>query len=114
MTGGAPSRGALISFRVMAWVTGVMLVTLVLVAMPLKYFGDDDRLVHVVGVAHGYLYMVYLVTVFVLYYQLRWRPLRAVLLALAGTVPFASFFAERSVTREVASRGETSVEASRR
>jgi integral membrane protein len=81
----------------MAWVTGVMLLILVFVAMPVKYIGDDDRLVRIVGVAHGWLYIVYLITALTIAYQARWRPLRTVLVLLAGTVPFASFVAERKV-----------------
>jgi len=104
-----PSRpltsGELTRFRVFAWVTGVALVILVFVAMPLKYLGDDDRLVRVVGVAHGWLYIGYLVTAFTVAYRLRWSPGRTVLLLLAGTIPFMSFVAERSVLRRV--RGAT-------
>lgn len=91
------TSGALLRFRVMAWVTGLMLLVLVFVAMPMKYVGDDDSLVHVVGVAHGWLYLVYLLTALTLAYQGRWRPLRTILVLLAGTVPFASFVAERKV-----------------
>ncbi len=81
----------------MAWVTGVMLLILVFVAMPMKYIGDDDSLVRIVGVAHGWLYIVYIITVLTLAYQARWRPLRTLLVLLAGTIPFASFVAERKV-----------------
>jgi integral membrane protein len=91
------TNGALIRFRVMAWVTGVMLLVLVFVAMPMKYIGDDDSLVRIVGVAHGWLYIVYIITVLTLAYQARWRPVRTLLVLLAGTVPFASFVAERKV-----------------
>jgi integral membrane protein len=91
------TNGALTRFRVMAWVTGVMLLTLVFVAMPVKYIGEDDSLVRIVGVAHGWLYIVYIITALTLAYQARWRPLRTLLVLLAGTVPFASFVAERKV-----------------
>lgn len=93
--------GVLTRYRVMAWVTGVLLLVLVFVAMPLKYVGDDDRLVGVVGVMHGWLYLVYLVVAFLLANRLRWPLGRTVLLLLAGTVPFMSFVAERRVVREV-------------
>lgn len=93
--------GVLTRYRVMAWVTGVLLLVLVLVAMPMKYVGDDDRLVSVVGVLHGWLYMAYLVVAFLLAHRLRWSLGRTVLLLLAGTVPFMSFVAERAVLREV-------------
>ena len=94
------TRGALTRYRVMAWVTGVMLLLLVFVAMPMKYLGDDDSLVRVVGVAHGWLYLVYLVTALTLAYQARWRPVRTILVLLAGTIPFASFVAERKVVAD--------------
>ena len=83
--------------------TGIALVTLVFVAMPVKYLGDDDSLVRVVGITHGWLYVGYVVTAFVVAYRLRWPPGRTVLLLLAGTVPFMSFVAERSVLRRVRS-----------
>jgi len=82
-------------------VTGVMLLLLVFVAMPIKYIGGNPTPVRFVGVAHGWLYMVYLVTAFQLAYQLRWRPLKTVLVLLAGTVPFMSFVAERKVTHDI-------------
>jgi integral membrane protein len=84
----------------MAWVTGVLLLVLVFVAMPLKYLGDDDRLVRIVGVAHGWLYMVYLITALTLAYQARWKLGRTVLILLAGTIPFMSFVAERKVVAD--------------
>ena len=95
------SSGELTRYRVMAWTTGVLLLLLVFVAMPLKYLGDDERLVSVVGVMHGWLYLVYLVTAFTLAYRLRWPLTRTVLVLLAGTVPFMSFVAERRVVREL-------------
>jgi integral membrane protein len=91
---------ALTRYRVMAYVTGVLLLVLVFVAMPLKYFGDNDTPVAIVGVAHGWLYMVYLVTAFWLAYQRRWSATKTILVLLAGTVPFMSFVAERRVTRD--------------
>lgn len=97
----AVSSGELTRYRVMAWTTGVLLLLLVFVAMPLKYLGDDERLVSVVGVMHGWLYLVYLVTAFTLAYRLRWPLTKTALVLLAGTVPFMSFVAERRVVREL-------------
>ena len=94
-------RIALIAYRVFAWVTGVGLVLLVCVAMPIKYTGGSSRPTAIIGMLHGFLYMGYVLCTLVLAERCRWRPLRAVLVALAGTVPFASFVAERKVTRLV-------------
>ncbi|MGE5764421.1 MAG: DUF3817 domain-containing protein, partial [Mycobacterium leprae] len=46
---------ALTRYRVLAYVVGVWLLLLVLVAMPLKYVGGNDALVAVVGPIHGFL-----------------------------------------------------------
>ena len=92
---------ALRNYRVAAWVTGIGLLVLVFIAMPLKYLFDEPRLVALVGMLHGFLYMAYIVCTLILAERCRWRPLEAVVILLAGTVPIASFVAERQVTRRV-------------
>jgi integral membrane protein len=92
---------ALLAYRVMAYVTGVVLLVLVLIAMPLKYFFGQPGMVAVVGVGHGFLYMVYIVVTLLLAERARWKPLDALVVLVAGTIPFASFFAERRVTARV-------------
>jgi integral membrane protein len=93
------SRDALPFYRVMAYVTGVML--LVLCAAIYVRYGpaDDPAMSEVVSPIHGWLYVIYLVSVVLLVRQRQWTPGRIVLIALAGTVPFASFFAERYVVK---------------
>jgi integral membrane protein len=97
-------NAALTRYRVMAYVTGVLLLVLVFVAMPLKYIWHQDTAVAIVGPAHGFLYMVYLVAAFDLAVRAKWQFIRTVLVLLAGTVPVMSFFAERKVTGWI--RGE--------
>lgn len=91
--------GAVTRYRVMAWVVGVLLVVLVLVGMPLKYFADTPEVVRVVGVTHGFLFMVYLAVALQLALLRRWKPVFASLVLVSGTVPFMSFVMERRVTR---------------
>ncbi|HZN17292.1 MAG TPA: DUF3817 domain-containing protein [Micromonosporaceae bacterium] len=92
---------ALRRFQVIAYVVGVLLLVLALVAMPLKYLADQPALVEMVGPVHGFLYMAYLVLAFDLSRRAGWSLGRTALLLLAGTVPFASFAAERWATRLV-------------
>jgi integral membrane protein len=89
----------LIRFRVMAYVTGVLLLVLVFVAVPLRYLGGEPTLSKIVSPIHGFMYMVYLAVTFHLAVLRRWPLARTVLILLAGTVPVMSFVAERSVTR---------------
>lgn len=80
----------------MAYLVGTLLVVLV--------FGViiSNRPIKVVlGTAHGYLYLVLLFSIADLWRRRRF-PLKAVVLvALAGTIPFLSFYAERQITARV-------------
>lgn len=97
-------RGALTRYRVMAWVVGILLFVLVVVGMPLKYFGGSDAVVVATGVPHGWLYMVLLFTAYDLGRRVKWPWGRLLLIAAAGTVPFLSFVAEHFATKDVRAR----------
>ncbi len=107
---------ALLRYRVMAWVVGVLLVVLVLVGVPLKYLAHDETVVTWTGVPHGWLYMLLLITAYDLGRRVKWPWLRLLLIALAGTIPFLSFVAERSATKDVRARiaAATSVDSASR
>jgi integral membrane protein len=102
-TAALPRRvaGTLTRYRVMAYVVGVMLLVLVLVAMPLRYAAGIPEVSKVVSPVHGFLYIVYLVAAFDLALKARWTAKGTVLVLLAGVVPFLSFWAERRVTSRV-------------
>ena len=93
-------KPALTRYRVIAWIVGVMLLVLTAGTI-IKYTADEEIIVALVGPAHGFLYMVYLVLAADLARRARWRLGYTVLILLAGTVPFLSFVAERAVTRRV-------------
>ncbi|MGC3995069.1 MAG: DUF3817 domain-containing protein [Propionicimonas sp.] len=97
-------RAALIRYRVMAYLVGTLLVVLVLVGMPLKYLAGNGIVVTMTGVPHGYLYMVLLFTAYDLGRRVHWPWGRLILIALCGTVPFLSFWAEHSARTDVQAR----------
>lgn len=84
-------------FRMAALVTGVGLLFLVLVAIPLRYLGDEPGLSKAYSPIHGVIFMGYVVVVVWLASRRRWTPGRTLLVVLAGVVPFASFVVERRV-----------------
>ncbi|WP_329122932.1 DUF3817 domain-containing protein [Streptomyces sp. NBC_01465] len=96
-------RSVLTRYRVMAYVTGVLLVLLTLGVIA-KYLLDIDgasSFVSVVGIAHGWLYVLYLVFAFDLGSKAKWPVGKQLWVLLAGTIPTAAFFVERKVSREV-------------
>jgi integral membrane protein len=96
-------RSVLTRYRVMAYVTAVLLVLLTL-GMIGKYLlnldGADD-FTSVVGIAHGWLYLLYVVFAGILGDKAKWPLGKQLWVLLAGTIPTAAFFVERKVTREV-------------
>jgi len=97
-------RNALLRYRVMAYLVGTLLVVLTCVGLPLKYLYGNGAVVTWTAIPHGWLYMVLLITASDLGRRARWGYGRLVLIALAGTVPFLSFVAERIATRDVRAR----------
>ncbi len=91
-------RAAVLCYRVMAYITGVLIIVVCFVGIPLQVAGNS-WIVKYVGTLHGYLYMVYVVVAFILAVKLRMRARPTVLLLLAGTIPILTFFVERWMRR---------------
>lgn len=99
-------RSVLTRYRVMAYVTGVLLVLLTLGVIA-KYLLDIDGaadFTRVVGIAHGWLYVVYLVFAFDLGSKAKWPVGKQLWVLIAGTIPTAAFFVERRVSHQLESR----------
>jgi integral membrane protein len=101
------SAGALLRYRVMAFVTGFVLLAGT-IALILKYTTKlhMEPGTGLLWVAHGWLYLIYVVVTAMLGVRLRWPLPRFALVMLAGTIPTMSFVAEHFVTRAVR-RAET-------
>jgi integral membrane protein len=94
-------RAAVLRYRVMAYVTGVVLIVLCFVGIPLQVFAHDDAVVNYVGTTHGILYIIYLATAYQLSRLLKMKLAspQTVILLLAGTIPVLTFVVERWMTR---------------
>lgn len=104
-------RGAFARYRVMAYVTGVVLAIAFVwfvVGRLLWDYSDADARPALYGyfwIAHGWLYFVYLITGVDLAFRVRYGVLRTVGILVAGTIPFMSFVAEHYVHRDLRTRG---------
>lgn len=88
-------------YRVMAYVTGVVLMFLCFVGIPLQVAAHNLVVVNYVGTTHGILYMIYLVAAYLMTRQvgLRLASPSTLIVLLAGTIPVLTFIVERWVTR---------------
>jgi len=114
----------LLRYRVMATIVGLLLIVLVLVGLPLHYgylvsgadflaapaiAGDASTagagwragsdISRYLGVAHGWLYMIFLVMGLLLARRARWPLTFTIVTLVCGTVPVLSFWAEHRATR---------------
>lgn len=97
-------RGALVRFRIMAFATGVLLAFMATIGIPYRLIASPDPLPtwYSVGwMLHGWLYVAYVAVSLDLVFRLRWHLGKALLILLAGTVPYMSFVAERYVSKRV-------------
>jgi integral membrane protein len=123
-------RKNLIAYRVMAAIVGVLLVVLFFVGVPLGSFdgtemwcleagrcafdstpawftpGSDvqhfgEATSEFLGVAHGWLYMIFLFSAFALSRRAGWDLRFTIITLVCGTVPVLSFWAEHRATKRV-------------
>ncbi|MGZ5399991.1 MAG: DUF3817 domain-containing protein [Nocardioides sp.] len=117
-------KSALTRYRFMASVVGVLLVVLILIGVPLANFdgssmwgvvpatpslvteGSDiqqlgEAITTYLGVAHGWLYMIFLITAFMLSRKARWDIPFTLVTLVCGTIPLLSFWAEHRATARV-------------
>lgn len=110
MTPAPGADGALKRYRVMAYVTGSFLLLLTVVTL-VKYIGEYGfawehdgfgAFATLIGIAHGWIFMIYVVACADLWRRMKWELKRLVTMVLGGVVPVMSFVMERRVSRQVA------------
>lgn len=93
---------SLVRLRVAAFLEGVSLLVLVLVAMPLKHVYGMPMAVRVVGSVHGLLFLVFLSLLFRVVLERRWPLRRALGAVVASLLPGGTFVLDRALSRELA------------
>ena len=95
-------EGALLRYQVMANIVGTLIIPL-FVFTGIKIFAKKGNLeVEIFGVAHGYLYIVYLITVGFLAFKTRLNILWILVMCGAGLIPGLTFLVEwLVVTRKI-------------
>ncbi len=80
----------------------VSFLVLLLIAMPLKYFADWPLAVRVVGMAHGILFMLYVLAAIQAAVERDWPWKKTALVLAASLVPAGPFVVDAKVLRDEA------------
>jgi integral membrane protein len=96
------------TYRVLAFIVGVLLAFCALVAMPLKYLTTEGSSLQTFGenasilwVAHGWVFMVYVVVAFLLSRRAGWTIGFTLVALVAGLIPLLIFWVEHRVTQKM-------------
>ena len=86
--------------RVVAFLEGVSFLVLLLIAMPVKYLAGNPVPVKIVGMAHGILFIAYIIFLVLTHSEYRWSFWKTTLAFVASLVPFGTFYADKKLFRE--------------
>jgi integral membrane protein len=92
-------HAAVLRYRVMAYITGVLIIVVCFVGIPMQIAAHNAFIVNDIGTIHGFLYIVYIVVAYMLAQRLHLPVKQTVILLLAGTIPVMTFFVERWMMR---------------
>jgi integral membrane protein len=89
-------------FRLAALSEGWSYLALLFVAMPLKYAAGFPMAVRIVGSLHGFLFIVFVVTLYRAVRDRHWPFRRAFRAFACSLIPFGAFVFDASLRREIA------------
>jgi len=84
-------------FRLIALLEGVSFLVLLFIAMPLKYLLDEPLLVKYVGMAHGVLFILFMVLLLITAKECKWKISFISMAFIASLLPFGTFYLEKKL-----------------
>ncbi len=85
--------------RLLAFAEGTSFLLLLFVTMPLKYLGNMPMPNKVIGLAHGLLFVLYVLAVIQIKIEQGWPFKKTFLSLLAAVIPFGTFWADKKYFR---------------
>ncbi len=83
------------SFKIISALEAISFLVLLGIAMPLKYIWDMPQMVKIVGMAHGILFILYIIGAYFMKEKLKWSWGTLAIVMLCSVLPFGPFYAER-------------------
>jgi integral membrane protein len=93
-------RTSLGRLRAVGFLEGISFLVLLGIAMPLKYLMGLPAAVRLVGMAHGVLFVLYVLLVLQVSIARSWTWRKALLALVVSVVPFGTFWAEKKLFQE--------------
>ncbi|MBK1790462.1 DUF3817 domain-containing protein [Persicirhabdus sediminis] len=88
--------------RILSLVEALSYLTLLFIAMPMKYIWGQPEMVRVVGMAHGVLFCIFCLVLLQAWIAAEWKIKVPTLIFIASLIPFAPILVERWLKKEEA------------
>jgi len=92
-----PTNTTLGQFRWIALFEGISFLILLFIAMPLKYMADLPQMVRYVGMAHGLLFVLYIILLVMIWKEYQWKFTKVLTAFIASLVPFGTIWFDRKL-----------------
>jgi len=89
-------------FRLIAILEGISFLSLLLIAMPLKYIAHNPQPVKIMGWIHGVLFILYIITLSIVRAKNKWSFMKTAIAFLASLVPAGTFILDSKLRTEEA------------
>ena len=87
-------------FRMIALAEGSSFLTLLFIAMPMKYLMGMPEVVRVVGSIHGVLFVLYVGLLAWIHFTQRWSFMFSLYALVASVVPFGTFMLDKQLRKK--------------
>lgn len=82
-------------FRGVSILEGISLLVLLFIAMPIKYILGNPEYVKHVGMAHGLLFVAYVLFAIMTKFELNWKSKTLLIVFVASVIPFGTFYVDK-------------------
>lgn len=88
------------SFRLLSILEGISFLLILFVTMPLKYIWDQGYPNKVIGMAHGFLFLAYVVFAILMKSERQWNNKTLGIVLLCSIIPFGTFWMDKKYLRD--------------
>lgn len=88
------------SFRILSVLEGISFLLILFVTMPLKYIWDNGMPNKVIGMAHGFLFLAYIVFAILMKPERKWDNKTLAIVLACSVIPFGTFWMDKKYLRD--------------
>ena len=87
------------TFRILSVLEGISFLLILFITMPLKYMFDNGAPNKVIGMAHGFLFLAYVVMAIMMKSYMKWNNKTVGIVLLCSIIPFGTFWMDKKYLR---------------